>query len=105
MTRFRDWPLWGIVENGRPLHSPCGSRPSDTASDLLLYAHIPDRRGRPASAPASPTKKTSVRHLWAISPRPYAKQRYTAREGWEADRALGRTQSTGSIPANRRGDG
>ena len=30
MTRFRDWPPCGIVDNGRPLHSPCGSRPSDT---------------------------------------------------------------------------
>jgi hypothetical protein len=47
MTRFRDWLPWGIVENGRPLHSLCVSRPSDTASDLLLYAHIRDRRGRP----------------------------------------------------------
>ena len=25
MTRFRDWPLPGDMENGRPLHSPCGS--------------------------------------------------------------------------------
>jgi hypothetical protein len=29
---------------------------------------------------------------------------YIAREGWEADRALGRIESTGSFPANRRGD-
>ena len=34
MTRFRDWPPWRIVENGRRQHSPCGSGPSDTASDL-----------------------------------------------------------------------
>src|SRR5262245_44310432 len=51
MTRFRDWPRCGIVDNGRPLHSPCGSRPSDTASDLLLYAHIRDRRRRPHQRP------------------------------------------------------
>ncbi len=31
--------------------------------------------------------------------------RYMARDGWQADRALGRTQSAGSIPANRRGNG
>jgi hypothetical protein len=47
MTRFRDWPPCGIVADGRPLHSPCGSRPGDTAFDLLLYAHIRDRRWRP----------------------------------------------------------
>ena len=35
MTRFRDWPPCGIVANGRPLHSPCGSRPGDTAFELL----------------------------------------------------------------------
>jgi len=33
-------PRAGYDALSRPLHSPCGSRPSDTASDLLLYAPI-----------------------------------------------------------------
>ena len=74
MTRFRDWPPWGIVENGRPLHSPCGSRPSDTAFDLLLYAHIRDRRGRPHQRPLHLPREPSGKAFMGYQPNGTAEQ-------------------------------
>ena|SRR5215469_10252888 len=51
MTRFRDWPL-RVVENGRPLHSPCGSRePLSRGAGLRSLEISKTHKANPKSAP------------------------------------------------------